>query len=66
MLYVMSDAEADPNIFKTFSMIKSGAAEAAASVDASSGIIVKGLSAIGGGAKGLWTSLSAFGKKGRR
>lgn len=52
------------NIVKTFSMIKSGAAEAAASVDASSGIIVKGLSAIGGGAKGLWTSLSAFGKIG--
>lgn len=52
----------DFNLIKTFSMIKSGAAEAAESVDASSGSIVKGLAAIGGGAKGLWTSLSAGAK----
>lgn len=54
----------DANIIKTFSMISTGAKEAAADVDASSGIIVKGLTAIKGGATGLWSSLSAFGKIG--
>ena len=52
------------NIVKTFSMISSGAKEAAADVSSSSGVIVKGLAAIKGGATGLWSSLSAFGKIG--
>ena len=43
-------------------MIASGAKEAASSVDASSGSIVKGLATIGGGLKGLWASLSAGAK----
>ena len=54
----------DSNIVKTFSMIKSGAKEAAENVSASSGTIVRGLAAIKGGATGLWSSLSAFGKIG--
>lgn len=54
----------DSNIVKTFSMIKSGAKEAAEDVSASSGTIVRGLAAIKGGATGLWSSLSAFGKIG--
>lgn len=54
----------DANIIKTFSMIKSGAKETAESVSVSSGTIVRGLAAIKGGATGLWSSLSAFGKIG--
>lgn len=52
----------DFNLVKTFSMMSSGAKEAAANINASSGVIVKGLATIKGGVKGLWSSLSAFGK----
>ena len=54
----------DSNIVKTFSAMAEGARTAAASVNATSGSIVKDLAFIGGGIKGLWTSLSAFGKIG--
>ena len=61
--YTALDSDSS-NIVKTFSMISSGAKEAAENVSASSGTIVRGLAAIKGGATGLWSSLSAFGKIG--
>lgn len=71
MLYVMTSDDANPNIFKSISMIGSGAIEAASKVEISGntiqkafGVIKAGASGLGGAFKGLWSSLGFSGKIG--